>query len=95
MLDSSHLIYAVAGALSFATLGAVAAYYRDDSPSKKSVARDFVAGSLIVTFVMTLMPGLFPEVNFKVPLPDLNEVLSRDAAITSKRGGGHEYELQF
>jgi hypothetical protein len=100
MLDTSHLIYASLGAVAFAVLGIIATYYRDDTPSKKSVARDFVAGSLIVSFAMLLMPAMFPAVNMSIPLPDVTDVISRGELFATKSGGsgsgsGKDYDLQL
>lgn len=96
MFDSSHLLYAAIGATSFAILGAVASYYRDDSPSKKSVARDFVAGSFMVSFVMLLMPDMFPKLAFDIPLPTINDVLSRSAKLAGgSKDGGYDIQLDM
>ncbi len=98
MFDTSHLIYAGAGAVSFAILGLLATYYRDDNPSKKSVARDFVAGSLMVTFAMLLMPGMFPAVAVNIPLPDVTDVIARGELFAKGGGGGItgcEYDIQL
>ncbi len=97
MLDKSHLIYASLGAVAFAVLGVVATYYRDDTPSKKSVARDFVAGSIMVSFAMLLMPAMFPDVNISIPLPDVTDVISRGELFAAKSGGGvgKDYDLQL
>jgi hypothetical protein len=96
MFDTSHLVYASLGAISFAILGVVATYYRDDAPSKKSVARDFVAGSLMVSFTMLLMPAMFPKVDVTIPLPDITDVMGRGELFTTKsKGGGNDYDLQL
>jgi hypothetical protein len=95
MFDSSHLLYSVIGAVSFAILGVIATYYRDDNPSKKSVARDFVAGSLMVSFVMLLMPDLFPKMSFNIPLPTIDDVLSRSASMAGGGGKDSGYDIQL
>lgn len=89
MLSSSTLTYSLIGAVLFSILGVVAAYYRDDKPSAKSVGRDFVGGSVIVFVLHLFVPKMFPELSFKIPgMPSLDEVMAR-------RGGGGDYDLQL
>ncbi len=89
MLSSSTIIYLIAGAVIFATLGVIATYYRNDKPTGKAIVRDLGAGLFSVLFLKTLIPGFFPELNMSLPqLPSIQQVISR-------QGGGSDYELQL
>ncbi len=94
MLNSSTIMYLFAGAISFSILGLIATYYRDDKPTGKSIGRDFIAGSIIVLFLKTMIPGFFPELTLTIPgIPSFSQVMQRRA------GGGDgvasDYELQL
>ena len=93
MFNSSTIVYLVAGAITFSLLGVVATYYRDDKPTGKSVGRDFVAGSIIVLFLRTMVPSFFPEFSFKIPgIPSFDDVMARRSG---QMNGGSDYELQI
>lgn len=90
MFNSSTIMYLVAGAFIFSILGVISTYYRDDKPSGKSIGRDFVAGSIIVLFLKTMIPGFFPELSFKIPgIPSFDQVMAR------RGDGATDYELQI
>ena len=95
MFGRSVLLYGMIGAVAFATLGVVAAYYRDDKPDIKSVARDFVSGASITLSTRYFVPSMFPDLgSLTVPLPSIQEVVERSKTF----GGGaafQDFELQL
>lgn len=56
-MDSSSIFGIVAGGSLIATLGGVAEYMREkEFPSYKSLLRDFLIGSVLVIFLLQIMP---------------------------------------
>lgn len=95
MFGRSVLLYGMIGAVAFATLGVVAAYYRDDKPNVKSVARDFVSGASIVLSTRYFVPAMFPELDsLTVPLPSIQDVVERSKSF-SGGGLGRDFDLQL
>lgn len=94
MFDRSALMYGAIGAVAFATLGIVAAYYRDDKPNTKSVLRDFVSGASITLSTRYFVPTMFPELgSLTVPLPSIQEVVERSKSFGG--GAGRDFDLQL
>ena len=96
MFGSSVLLYGMIGAVAFATLGVVAAYYRDDKPNAKSVARDFVSGASIVLSTRYFVPSMFPDLgSLTVPLPSIQDVMERSKVFAASGGAGRDFDLQL
>lgn len=94
MFARSALMYGAIGAIAFATLGVVAAYYRDDKPNAKSVLRDFVSGASITLSTRYFVPTMFPDLNsLTVPLPSIQEVVERSKTFTG--GAGMDFDIQL
>ncbi len=94
MFGRSVLLYGMIGAVAFATLGVVAAYYRDDKPNVKSIARDFVSGASIVLSTRYFVPAMFPDIDsLTVPLPSIQDVVERSKSFGG--GGSKDFELQL
>lgn len=94
MFSQSVLLYGMIGAVAFATLGVVAAYYRDDKPDAKSIARDFISGASITLSTRYFVPSMFPDItNLTVPLPSIQDVVERSKSFGG--GGGKDFDLQL
>ena len=62
-MNPSLPLYAVAGAVSFTILSALATKYRGDSVETKSLLRDAAAGTLFTAVLIALVPDVFPVFN--------------------------------
>ncbi len=62
-MNPSLPLYALAGAVGFTILSAIATKYRGDSVDAKLLARDAFAGALFTAVLITLVPDAFPVFN--------------------------------
>jgi hypothetical protein len=62
-MNPSLPLYALAGAVSFTILSAMATKYRGDTIQSKSLVRDAVAGGLFTAVLIALVPDVFPVFN--------------------------------
>jgi hypothetical protein len=62
-MNPSLPLYAVAGAVAFTILSAIATKYQGDSIKSKSLIRDAAAGALFTAALIALVPDVFPVFN--------------------------------
>ena len=62
-MNPSLPLYALAGAISFTILSAIATKYQGDSIESKSLIRDAAAGALFTAALIALVPDVFPVFN--------------------------------
>lgn len=62
-MNPSLPLYALAGAVSFTILSAIATKYRGDSVETKSLLRDAAAGALFTAVLIAVVPDAFPVFN--------------------------------
>jgi hypothetical protein len=62
-MNSSLIIYAIAGAIGFCLLSTIATKYRGDEVKGKSIMRDCAAGAIFTASILFLIPDMFPPIN--------------------------------
>lgn len=62
-MNPSLPLYALAGAVSFTILSAIATKYRGDTVQPKSLFRDAAAGALFTAVLIAVVPDVFPVFN--------------------------------
>jgi len=62
-MNPSLPLYALAGAVGFTILSAIATKYRGDSVEAKLLARDAFAGALFTAVLIAMVPDVFPVFN--------------------------------
>lgn len=84
-MDSTQVLGIVTGGVFISALGGIAEYMREkEMPSYKSLVRDFLIGSILVLFLLQIMPdsmsGIFAY------LPSMKSIV--EAVPTASLGGG-------
>ncbi len=94
-MNPSLPLYALAGAVSFTILSAIATKYRGDSIESKSLIRDAAAGALFTAALIALVPDVFPVFNTGLAAAAVTAVSSIKLPQLSTSGGtSDDLELQ-
>ena len=93
-MDSSQVIGIVAGGVVVSALGGVAEYMREkEVPSYKGVVRDFLIGSILVLFLLQIMPESMS--GLLAYLPSLKGLVDSVPSVSSISGGDAGPDLQI
>jgi hypothetical protein len=86
-MDSSSILGIVAGGVLISTLGGIAEYMREkEVPGYKSLVRDFLIGSVLVIFLLQIMPDSMT--NIFAYLPSLKGITDAVPSVSGLSGGG-------
>lgn len=92
-MNPSLPLYAVAGAVAFTILSAIATKYQGDSIESKSLIRDAAAGALFTAALIALVPDVFPVFNTGLAAAAATAVSSMKMS-TGGGNGNDDLELQ-
>ncbi len=62
-MNTSLLLYALGGAVSFCILSVAATKYRGDHIQAKHIIRDTTAGGIFTAFILALVPDMLPPIS--------------------------------
>ncbi len=86
-MNTSLILYAIGGAISFCILSIAATKYRGDSVHVKHIIRDTTAGGIFTALIIALLPDMLPPIS----LPSASSIMEH----TQKSVRFDEYELQI
>ncbi len=93
-MNPSLPLYALAGAVSFTILSALATKYRGDTVQSKSLIRDAAAGALFTAALIALVPDVFPVFNTGLAAAAVTAVSSIKMPQLGGGSGADDLELQ-
>ena len=93
-MDSSQIMGIVAGGVLVSALGGVAEYMREkEMPSPKGFVRDFLIGSILVLFLLQIMPDSMA--NVFAYLPSMKGIIDSVPSVSTTVVGDSGPDLQI
>lgn len=75
-MNTSLILYALGGAISFCILSMVATKYRGDSIQGKHILRDTTAGAIFTALILALVPDMLPPIALPLSSTSISAVTS-------------------
>jgi hypothetical protein len=87
-MNTSLMLYALGGAISFCILSMAATKYRGDQIQAKHIVRDTTAGGIFTALIIALVPDMLPPISLPETISTVGEQVQKSVRFD-------DYELQI